>query len=309
MAMDHQQQTGILLPPGRYRAKDRRSGLATDPVTVESGAEARIVLDLTRVGFVRGRVEMPAGTDSAIVRIRIDGIDLREFGGNLQTVARDGTFRVTVLPDTSITLEASHPLLRAANKAAVTGPREGVVLRLEPGPTATLELDSAPVDIRNTRPEVAVVLYRGEPEGEPVARLRAAVDGRVLRFGGFEAGTYGVWIDARPFAPVTLRGVALGEGENDLGRAATEDGSTIRVRILVPEGQSAPRIALVAWRTGEPVYSRGLNSAGESDVVLSGLGPGTFRVSAMAVMGNVKRLEQDVTLDGVETRELTLDLR
>jgi hypothetical protein len=307
-AMDHQEGTSILLPPGRYRAKDRKSGLATDPVNIESGAEVRIVLDLTRAGFVRGRVEIPAGTDPALARVRVDGIDLREFGGNLLSLARDGTFQLSVLPDTSITLEASHPLLRAANKVPVTGPRDGIVLRLEAGPTATVELDRAPVDIRNARPEIAVLLYRGEPEGEPVARLRAVAEGSALRFGGFAPGTYNLWLDAKPFAPITLRGIALGEGESDLGRAATADGSAIRVRIVVPAGQSAPRISLAAWRTGEPVYSRGLNSAGESEVTLSGLGPGTFRVSVMAVAGG-KRVDQDVTLDGVETREIGLDLR
>jgi hypothetical protein len=103
--------------------------------------------------------------------------------------------------------------------------------------------------------------------------------------------------------------VALVEGETDLGVLRPLPGSSIRLHVRVPEGQDAPRVGLFATRVGEPSYHRGLNSQGETEVVLRGLGPGRFRVTAAPVMAmGGARLVETVDCDGASEVVLTLDL-
>ena len=86
-------------------------------------------------------------------------------------------------------------------------------------------------------------------------------------------------------------------------------GSSIRLKILVPDGQAVPRVYLFGRRQEEPAYYRGINSDHEAEVVLSGLGPGRFRVRASTITDRRGLPEREIELDGVNDFELELDLR
>ena len=77
--------------------------------------------------------------------------------------------------------------------------------------------------------------------------------------------------------------------------------------------EAAPRLGVWAHRKGDRPYTRGLNSNGETVVELSGLGPGTFFVNAMPIMGQSPptRVAWDIEVDGEAgtVEERTLDLR
>ena len=87
------------------------------------------------------------------------------------------------------------------------------------------------------------------------------------------------------------------------------------MKVLVKDGQAIPRIGVFATREGLPSYTRYMNSSGEAEAVLSGLGPGRFRVNVSAIMaggmpGSGKgALQETHEVDGATDLELTLDLR
>jgi hypothetical protein len=298
------------LTRGRYRAKDLDSGLTSDAVEVIEGAtEVTATLDLTGVGNVTGRIELPTGY--GMRDVRIEGLNPSPFRRYGIRPANNGAFVVRVPGNRDVKLRATHPLLTSANEVTVREPRADVVLRLRTGPVATLRLDRAPV-MNAIHRDTRVFLYWGAPRGEPLCRLRAEVDETTLRFGGFEPGTYTLWIDATPFVPIVLEGVELGAGETDLGAVETSDGATIRLKVLVEEGGDPPRVALFASALGEPSYTRGLNSRGEAEVLVRGLGPGRFGVLAYLVMGGTGAppgIQETIESDGKKDIELTLDLR
>ena len=117
------------------------------------------------------------------------------------------------------------------------------------------------------------------------------------------------------FAPAVLRDAVFGEEGASLGPVTLSEGSRVRVRILVKEGQAVPRVSLFATREGLPGYSRFMNSNGEAEAVLGGLGPGRFRIQSSAIMGPGTQggargaIAESHEIDGSTDLELTLDLR
>jgi hypothetical protein len=110
---------------------------------------------------------------------------------------------------------------------------------------------------------------------------------------------------------LTLPDVALGEARTDLGAPPFVVGSSLRVRSSAPAGASAPRIFLSATSDehgpdGRPLYNRQLNSRGETEVVLGGLGAGTFQVMAGLIASPGGRPVRSVTLDG--TRDEVIEV-
>jgi hypothetical protein len=307
------------LPPGRYRFIDKSTGQATDPFVAVARAEpTEVRLDLSGSGWVTGRVVVPEGESVAGTRVRRTGgpSSLSPFGGDqAYGVDRDGNFKIRVPGGVPTTIEAVHPLLSAdpAGRAVVTGPADRVVLRLEATARAVVRLDGGVVDPRlGAAPGVAVLLYRGEPEGASLHKTTARVEGgRTVRFGGFAPGTYTVWIDADPFAPVVLRDVALGEGETDLGAVTLEEGRKVRLRILAKEGEPTGHVSVWATRKGEPTYRRAAYGRDAKEGVwVSGLGSGVFDVSASTITTQgPKSVEETVDLTSATEATLTLDLR
>jgi hypothetical protein len=290
------------------------------------GDAARVVLDVSKSGWIRGRVEVPDGRDARGVRVLAEGLEgFSSRQGRIlgetappdcafTTCREDGEFWLRVPGDREVTLRAEATGLQPAadgGRLKVKTPRDGVVLRLVEGRIARLRMAES---LRKQRVvgqplNRTVRLYRGEAVGKAVQTLRGDVDaeGRVISFSGYEPGTWTIWVDAGPFAPVILEDVVLTDGETDLGEAAAHYGSTIVVDIVLPKDQDMPRMYAWAMREGEPTYSRRVDAQSDAVLRIRGLGPGRFRVSAGSHMGGGLRLDQTVEVDGREEVRLTLD--
>jgi hypothetical protein len=302
------------LPPDRYRFVDVTSGASTEAVSLTAGGEPHEVrLDLTRAGAVSGRVVAPPGESlrGAVVR-RVGTESLSTFGryGSGGNVAEDGSFSVRVPGTTEVVLEVSHPTLAPAEpggRISVTTPVSGVELRLVKGNRATVRFDGA-VDIRSWGVEApSVLLYANEPEGEPAARCRIALEERTISFGGYAPGTYTLWVDTGPWEPVVIRDAVLGPGDTDLGTVSLSKGRSIVVEILAKEGQAVPRLGITASRKTEPKYHRWTDTSREPR--LTGLGPGVFDVIVTGQTTGQRRLTATVDLTTVTEARVTVDLR
>ncbi|MFV1960047.1 MAG: hypothetical protein ACC662_11620, partial [Planctomycetota bacterium] len=243
------------LPPGRYRIRDSYTAAVSRSVEVAPGDEPAVVeMDLSASYEVSGRVVGPDGVSPSGFGVEVEGLEgpaprgYQVNGrplprGNHRTGCReDGTFRIRLPGGGPWTLVPSGRYARPAadgGRAAVSGPRDDVVLRLEPASLATVRFDREfawrmnPGQPRSVR----VFLYEGDPVGPPAHPCTGWGEGRTVTFSGFVPGTWTVWIDASPFAPAVLRGVVLGEGAIDLGEVAASEGARIRVHLRVPEGQ------------------------------------------------------------------------
>ena len=228
----------------------------------------------------------------------------------------DGTFQLRVPGDREVVLRAACPTLRphpTEGTARVTFPTKGIVLRLVEGATASVAFDR-PLARPRRWPDpvgVRVLLFRGEvgaSTGQAVRGVRDA-ERRRITFGGFEPGTYTVWIDAAPYAPLVLQDCRLAAGETDLGKVAVSEGARIVVDLQVPEGQAAPRSQLSAVHEGAPTYRRSSRVFKGTHLVLSGLGPGSTRIVFSASPGAERRHEETVDLAEGEERHINLDVR
>ncbi len=310
------------LADGRYRVIAPAIGLTSEEVDVEAWSPpAAVSLDCSKAGWARGTVEVPEGYDVTTVRVRLDGIG--QTRSNRATIGgagvwKSGGFGIRIPGSKPVTLVPVHATLEPAPEGGtvtVTETREDIVLRLVEGNVAELRLDPPPVFPSHARErKVAIRLYDGPAEGEPVHRVEAPCAEGVVRFGGFTPGTYTVWIDAPGFAPAVLPARHLAAGRNDLGDVTLSPGSVVTIRILVPEGQAPPRVGVAARRVGEPAYLRFTSSRGEAEVVLPGLGAGRFKLQVYGQMGlsgaGRGGLEEEVIeVDGESPLERTLDLR
>jgi RNA polymerase sigma factor (sigma-70 family) len=307
------------LLPGRYRLRDGRTGRLSAEVDVRAGEVARLEsLDLSRAGEVSGRVEVPEGVSVDLARVHVAGEGISETGVHPGTapipVRPDGTFRLAVPGDVPVTLRVSHALLRPAEDGGVVQvvePRDDVVLRLERGPVVSMGFEQ---EIENAwSGTVHVQGFVGEPGANPDFLAECVSRSGRLSFGAPPDGTYTLWFDIPPYAPLVIRDVRI-EGEDvDLGIRRCETGSSLRVKALVPDGAAAPRLSVWVRPTEPPLYSRGLNSNGETEVVLGGIGPGRHRVVAMPVMGaragQQVQLEMDFDGEPGSVEEIELDAR
>jgi hypothetical protein len=307
------------LAPGTYRLRDTSTGATTSPVDVRAGETADLgTLDVSASGYVTGTVTAPPGLDISGVNVVVEGEGFGpppQFPGRpSKNVRPDGTFRVLVPGDRDVRLRVVHPTLRPTADQGVIEvrePRDGVTLRLERGPVVRVRAQ-APMKVPFGG-QMRVFAYEGEPGGKPVFQRTCAVVNGGLEFGVPRAGTFTLWIDAAPYAPLILRGVELGDDDVDLGQLTFPVGSTIHIKCLLKDGSAAPRLAIWAHRMAEPMYSRGLNSGGGSEIDLRGLGPGKFTVNVIPMMGSGQPSQHkyEFELDGnAQTiEEITLDLR
>lgn len=276
---------------GAYRLRETTTGATSAEADLsEDGAESTVVsLDLSRAGTVRGRIETEGG-NSGDERVVVEGVPDPMTGDPSRRVvkpAADGSFETWIPGDRPLRLRAEHPLLRpdpTLGEVEVTKPADGVVLRLVKGPTVAFGLPG--VTMPNPFTSVRVLFFHGEPAGEPsLERNAVAAEGR-YRAGGFEPGTWTLWIDAPGHAPATLRGVVLGEGTTDLGDVVLDPGLSLRVRIATFPNEVAPRIGVSVSRKDGPRFSRSAGSNGEADVVVRGLVPGTYEVFVFPQTGS-----------------------
>ncbi len=306
------------LTPGRWRAVDEASGLASSEVELFPGErEGHVELDLESVTWVSGRVEVADPAELARVVVLVEGTDVvrtprwwlpgaRPPGG---AYVNEGSFRVRVPGDRTVKLVPWHPWLVPATERGtidVREGREGIVLRLVAGDEVRLPVPQ--LASSHHERSLRIGRYSGEARGEPIEWRNAPIIDGIARFATLR-GTWTLWIDAgESFAPLVLRNVAA-EGVTTLASAAFDRGSAVRVRLIVDGGEAAPRISVSALHTGVPAYFRRLNSGGESEVVLAGLGPGSFRVSASSITGSRTIPERELELDGRSEIALDFDLR
>jgi hypothetical protein len=300
---------------GRWRLFDETSGACSEPIDVVAlSKDVEVFLDLSSIEWASGRVELEDPGELARVRIRV----LDQQAEPTKTwrpgseppdgaSSRDGTFRIQVPGDRTVTLAAWHPWLvpdPEQGSVAVRGGREDLVLRLVAGDEVRIPMPALPQHVRAIR----VARFAGEPTGQVLEWHHVPVAEGVARC-AVPQGTWTLWVDpVEEFAPFLLRDVSV-DGVTELPTVELARGSSVRVRILVPEDQSTPRLGLFASSLDALDYGRGMNSDGEEVAVLSGLGPGRFTVNFSSVMGREASVEKIVELDGVNDVELECDLR
>jgi hypothetical protein len=303
---------------GRYRLRDERSGATTAAIEVAAGGEAKFpTLDLSGSGDAKGRIEGPDGKAPWGCRVLVegDGIDQSSMfprpGNTGETVAKDGTFSVRVPGDRTVRLRAWHPTLVPAPEGGVVEvvkARDGIVLHLVPGPTATMELSAAP-DWASWQPTVNVQLLQGEPGSKPVAVPSVSLSERTITLGAYTPGTYTMWIDVAGYAPRVLRDVELRAGQTALPRVELSRGSSIRVQLLPKAGESPPSVYLFASSTAAPWYSRGLQASGKAELLIQGLGAGKFRLTGGVNPGQPNSFRREVEVDGTNSVDVEWELR
>lgn len=309
------------LKAGRYRAVETRSGTVSAAADVVAGAEpAHLVLALQAPQYVRGRVEVPAGTALDAVRVLVEGgaaprrspMAWLDGGAPPEGAFVDGSgkFEVPIPGDRPVVVRAWHPWLQPAAEGgslATTDGRDGVVLRLAPG--QELRLPAPALAAIPHLEGVRVAAWRtGSSGGE--RWLRGVLENGVIRCGGLEPGQWSLWVDPqRVFAPLALGDVEVPAGVLELPAAVFPSGASLRVRILAGAGAAAPRIYVSAESEGDPRYFRDVNSSGEAEVIVRGLGRDRFRVRAGRIGGGGRQLEESVECDGVADVVVTLDLR
>ena len=324
------------LEPGQYRARHSQSGFVTPVATFADGGETQdVLLNLEARQLVRGTVHAPEGARLSLARIRVEGLEMdfvdlssrRQDAypkGSLPVLA-DGTFEFFLPEGATPTLRAWHPLLSPApegGEISLETPSASVQLQLVSGPTVSLPSKHLREDSHFRRGSRVLLLdpsVRADADPEDAAAHVVQpcplvfAGGRVL-FGGYVPGRYSLWIDpGDSLAPVILPDVELGEGETVLGDVDYSEGAQLRINVKVAPGASAPRIHPVARSmadfNGMPLYMRQLNSSGESEVVLSGLGRGRFSVGVRPVAElRSPQVKFDLTLQSGEERVLEVDL-
>jgi len=162
------------------------------------------------------------------------------------------------------------------------------------------------------RSTIAVRLYESDTLEKAAFDGSANAKEQEWVVGGMRPGRYTLFVDIPNSVPLIRRDFEVKPGDNDLGELAMDNGASVRVRILVREPFVAPRIVLWAIHQGNPQFTRGLNSSGESEVVATGLIPGRYRITAGEIMGfqgaGGARIDKTIEV-GTEDVEMTLDLR
>ncbi len=157
-------------------------------------------------------------------------------------------------------------------------------------------------------------LYDGEPAGKALQDLVPTFEDGVFTLAGYSPGTYTLIVNARKRAPAVIRDVTLTQEELDLGTIALPAGATVRIKLKLKDGEDAPRILASAHCKGPISYSRYINSRGEAEVLLKGLGAGTFELRAgpmrgMGDRGGGKAIQETIESDGRTEIVRELDLR
>ena len=326
------------LAPGEYRIREKVTGRVSQPVKVVPAVDpVAVTLDLRVASVIRGTVLAPAGTNRTRAQVVVSGMELmpmpegpmgRTVGppGSIPVFA-DGTFEIPVGPSDAPTLTVWHPLLVPApigGSVETQGVGGAIQLELVVGPTASVsanDLERPSWGKAGTRvllldPATGVDATASEVAAAILSEHTLVFDRDQARFGGYAEGRYSVWIDpGGALAPLILPNVELGSGETDLGDPSFSAGASIRFRLKVAEGASAPRMHPIARSVakdpgrGTELLSRQLNSRGESEVVLTGLTAGRFSASIRRVGGiGGRRRNFEVTLVPGEEYVVDVDL-
>lgn len=307
------------VPPGRYRVRDSRSSAVSPDFDVVAGTTTSSRIDCANVGVIEGRVLVPDGVTTEGITVSVAPAPPPDpLGQDGRALVRaDGTFSLKVPGDREVEVTAADPLLVPDASGGVVRARAGakdVTIRLVRGPSCRLTFDRAPAasPFPGRRNPVKVYLWRGAMRGAPTARVDAVIDGKALRFSHYEPGTYGLMIDLPDAAPVVRTDVALGDGATALGPVTLSAGSTIGFDVVVPPGQSAPRLYAAASSVDAPAsYLR--QSPDANGGRITGLGRGRFRVKVHVITGmmggGVAAFDREVEVDGVTDLTLKVEIK
>lgn len=313
------------LKPGRYLAFDSLSGAQSGSVEVKEGEEAALDLDLSAVAVIQGIVEAPEGFELHRAKVHMSGENLYANpypGMNSGAYVRsNGKFEVRVPGNANVTLTVKHPqLIPAADGGTVEvkGGSGPVRLKLVAGGSAVFRLDP-PIEQEGEggpAPTVRVQIYDGEPKGKATQYLTPTFKDGLFTVTGFKPGTYTFVVDARKRAPGVVKNVTLGAGKTDVGTVTLPEGATVRIRLKIKEGEDAPRVFASAHCKSPVMYTRYINSNGEKEVLLKGLGAGTFELRASSMRGfgssgagGGKPLKETIECDGRTEIVRELDMR
>jgi hypothetical protein len=295
-----------MLPPGRFRVRDRTSGAMTPEFRIPAGgASVRLRLDLTGVGRperIAGRVTGPGGLvlrGTEVVAVE-QGDDAHR---DVVSVARDGTFFLPWRGVAPLRVFARHPRVGDGPAVTVTRPGDDLTLRLELRCHARLRLVPAP-----PVPPVGVTPPRVYLDRPPY-QLDALLDGDTLRFAGYEPGDARLWIDIPGFAPLQLPPRRLPDGPVDLGTVELSRGASLHFRVLARPGEEPPALTISAQALAAPRYQRSCRGAPGAPLVLGGLGPGVFHVTAWDRTIGARVWSREVEVDGAGATDLVIDLR
>lgn len=281
-------QTFLIPEPGRYRARDQHADVRSEPVDIALGYPAETAIDLSRMAWVRIRVEAEGAGGVERARVfRTDVAPDHPLGAERGVpVDRHGRAEMRARIGERVVLSVRHPLLTPAaegGRAAFTAdPSKPVVLRLEMGNVLRFRIARGESEAAQPNRATSVVLSPTADFGDPgaIRAMTIVEDGQHL-VGGFAPGTYHLWIDTFRRAPIVLASRTLGVGTTDLGLLTPPAGAVLRVKVLGAAGSAAPPLWVVARRQGVPALSRiGVRPKGSTDDVrVAGLGPGTYEVS------------------------------
>lgn len=307
------------VPDGRYRLFERKSNAASKAVDVTSAGQSAIpVLDLSRAGIVRGRVETSApAAELGRATITIEAGDaLQEERTVPHPVRLDGTFEIQIPGDQEVRLRANHPVLRpdpTLGSVKLTTPQDGIRLILVQGPTLAFRVPVGETDEHLRL--VHVLFFQDQALKAPRFALRGLARGKERRveIGGVTPGTWTLWINAPGLPPKVLSDVELSDGATDLGLVAFDPGSSIRVRLT---GDVSQRTWIRAIAKAGPAFHRRVYAEGRNEAILKGLPPGRYEVLVsvdedhpLGSPGEVGIRDVDVDVDVEEGRETVVDWR
>lgn len=309
------------LRAGVYRVRDTETGFCTPEIELGGAVtEARVRLDLAAIGWVEGRVDVPAGADAVRARVIVEGFPSRfdtspwsRFGGrepNGRKLAANGTFRVAVPVEREVVLRAWHPWLVPSlerGEARVRGGRDGVVLALEARGEVRIPVTGrtkdSPLDV------LRVAAFRGAVSETPERWFHAPIVDGVARFAGLAPGRWNLWAELGGTAapPRTWADVEVAEGTTELAPFVVERGSQVVVRARFPSDGSGAGFQLVV--VGVPLHERRTYPASDGAFVARGVGSGRHRLRIVKPDAASAPIEHAIECDGVHDVTVDVDLR
>jgi len=312
--------------PGMWRAIAHFGAVASAPFQVAAGAEpVAIELDASQFVEVAVQWKVPAGESPRCAELvaHVRGLAAPDswLDDGEWRFAEPGptTTRFTFDRAHPRPLVIRHPYLRSSrwNDAIdLTNPRSTLTLHLELGPM----LEFAPRfegEPTAEQSQLSVASVRVAPLAADGAATTSSDERRVaLRRGAtfatapLPAGSWRVLIDPRIAAPAEIERLESDGGARDLGPLAFARGSTLRVRVVAPEGFAVPRVAARAERIDGMRYERWSApqplSASPVDPEIRALGAGRFRIVVTPMSGGDLEWTTTAVVDGVHDAEVTI---
>ncbi len=313
---------------GRWRVVDAKSGKTSAAVEVNAKAlRARVTLDLSRAGIVRGRVDAPDGIELSRASIRVISGDIprsleshpaamRHDEEHAQASGRpastpehrgpthktgpyavdsDGFFYFRV-SGTPTVIEAVHPDCSSVEQVEVTSPRSNVVLKLVPSSPIRIPLsidESLGASLASQKLDVFFV----DSVSQRLERRESVLEEETLRVIPPNNGVFDIWVVPGTLAPVCIKAVDVERADDVIDRVSLNKGSTIQVKF---EGGEPPKIFRIrAEYLGTVRYLRSQIVRPNQAASVSGLGAGRHRIMVRGVMGSATILyDEEHDIDG-----------